>query len=48
MKVETKIADKKSSRKTGQFSNIEDAVKFKNEELSQILKEVGLVKIPQK
>ena len=40
--------DKKSSKKTGQFSNIEDAVKFKNEELSKILKEVGLVKTPQK
>lgn len=48
MKTETKIADKKSVRKTGQFSNIEDAVKFKNEELNQILREVGLIKNPQK
>lgn len=48
MKMETKIANKKSSRKTGQFSNIEDAIRFKNEELNQILKNVDLVKTSQK
>lgn len=46
--METKILNKKASKKTGQFSNIEEAIRFKNEELNQILKNVDFIKASQK
>jgi hypothetical protein len=46
--METKIKISKNSKKTGQFSNIEDAIHFKNEELLKVLKIEKPILISQK
>ncbi len=35
---------KKTSKKTGRFANVEEAIKFKNAELTEIFKKAGLIK----
>lgn len=42
--MENVLNIKKPSKKAGRFTNIEEAVKFKNAELTEIFKKVGLIK----
>ena len=46
--METKIIAKKTSKRTGQFANIEEAVKFKNDELMKIFRNVDMSKLAHK
>ena len=42
--MENVLNIKKTSKKTARFTNIEEAVKFKNAELTEIFKKAGLIK----
>lgn len=46
--METSINTKKEIKKTGRFKTLEEAVKFKNDELMKAFKGVDLTKFSQR